>query len=259
MTTKALSPAPHAFIAEWTKLRTSRSTWIALWSALGLAVTLAGLVSASQVGRWEDMSVAERADFDAIKTALVGVLFSTVLVGALGVRSITSEYSTGMIRTTFAATPARRRVLVAKALVLTGLVLPVALLASLGSFLLGELVLSQKDAGASLGDPGAGRAVVLGALAITVTAAIGVGLGALVKRTAAATTTLAVALVGSQLIAVALPDAAEKFLPGTALEAAVSERAASNIHSPVGGLLTLVAYAVTLLLIAIVRIERHDA
>jgi hypothetical protein len=164
-----------------------------------------------------------------------------------------------MIRTTFAATPARRRVLVSKALVLTALVLPVALLASLGSFLLGELVLSQEDAGVSLNDPGAGRAVVLGALAITVTAALGVGLGALMKRTAAATTTLAVALVGSQLLAVALPDSAEKFLPGAALEAAVSERSASHLHTPVVGVLTLLAYAAALLLVAIVRIERHDA
>ena len=44
-----------------------------------------------------------------------GVLLAQLAIGVLGVLTITSEYSTGMIRSTFIAAPQRRAVIVAKA------------------------------------------------------------------------------------------------------------------------------------------------
>ena len=51
-----------------------------------------------------------------VDNSLNGVFVGQIAVVALGVLAIGSEYSTGMIRVTFAAEPRRRRVLLAKAL-----------------------------------------------------------------------------------------------------------------------------------------------
>src|SRR3712207_2172141 len=102
MTTSTATPrrgdaTGRAFAAEWIKLRTLRSTWVTIVGSGLVSVFLAAVVAATQVNEWDDMSAAQRADFDPVSTPLVGVLFTTVIVGALGNRSITSEHSTGMI------------------------------------------------------------------------------------------------------------------------------------------------------------------
>ena len=67
------------------------------------------------------MSPTDRAEFDPTSVALVGVLFTTVIFGSFAVRSIAGEHSTGMIRTTFAALPNRRRVVAAKAAIVAAI------------------------------------------------------------------------------------------------------------------------------------------
>ena len=56
--------------------------------------------------------------------SMIGLLFAAVVLGALAVRTITAEYSTGMIRATFAARPARRAVLAAKAATMAAFAVP---------------------------------------------------------------------------------------------------------------------------------------
>ncbi len=51
------------------------------------------------------MGVKQRADFDPTSSALIGVLFAALIFGALAIRSMTSEYTTGMIRVTFRPPP----------------------------------------------------------------------------------------------------------------------------------------------------------
>ena len=59
----------------------------------------------------------------------------------LAVLAISGEYSTGMIRTTLTAMPRRMTVLVAKAVVLTGLALAAGTVGVLASVLAGRLIL----------------------------------------------------------------------------------------------------------------------
>ena len=154
-----------------------------------------------------------------------------------------------MIRLTFAAAPRRRSVIIAKAAIIAGLAFPAALASNLIAFLVGQQVLSAKHADLPLGHAGTARAIVLGAVAVSVIAVLGVGLGSLVKRTAAATTALSVAIVGSQVFGMAVPEGARKFLPGMALEAVVSSNGRSDLLTPVAGLMMLVvctAVAMTL-------------
>nr|WP_246234906.1 ABC transporter permease subunit [Streptomyces boluensis] len=79
--------------------------------------------------------VAAAADMDlagqsAIGLGSFGILLGMLCVVTLGVLTIGSEYSTGMIRTTTTACPSRSRILAAKAIVFFGLVFVTTTLAA---------------------------------------------------------------------------------------------------------------------------------
>ncbi|MFE2292785.1 ABC transporter permease subunit [Streptomyces sp. NPDC059452] len=101
-----------AVASEWTKIRSVRSTMWTLGVMIVLMVAI-GLMAALLVAA---------ADTDLGGEPVVGLGFFGVLLGSicvitLGVLTIGSEYSTGMIRTTLTACPSRARVLTAKAIV----------------------------------------------------------------------------------------------------------------------------------------------
>ena len=248
----------HTYRAEWTKLRTLRSTWTTVVGAAVLAVALAAVVASQQAGDWDGMTAAQRADIDPTASSLIGVLFTTVILGSLAVRSVTSEFSTGMIRLTFSAMPHRRRVILAKAAIVAGLALGSALVANLVAFVVGQGILSSVDASTTLGAPGVARSIVFGALAVTATTILGVGLGAIVRRTAAATTILAMAIIGTQMFSEVLPEGARRLLPGVVLQATVTGDPSADLLAPVPALLTLGAYAVVALVVATVIVNRRD-
>lgn len=81
-----------------------------------------------------------------------------LMVGVLGVTSVSGEYGTGMIRSTFAAVPKRWPVLVAKTVVTSVVVMVSSAVANLVAFLAAQVVLGEQ--GNSPSDPGAVRAVV---------------------------------------------------------------------------------------------------
>lgn len=247
------------FYAEWTKVRTLRSTWTTIGASTLLSLLFAAIVSTTQANDWDDMTAAQRAELDPTSAALVGVLFTTVIFGSFAVRSIASEHATGMIRSTYAALPHRRRVLAAKATIVAALALPAALVANVASFLLGQRILASTGAETHLGDAGVARAIVFGALAVSATAVLGVGLGGILRRTAAATTVLSVAIIGSQLFSVVVPEGARAYLPGSALQAAVTGTPADDLLAPLPAILTFSAYAAVALAAAMVLVTRRDA
>jgi ABC-type transport system involved in multi-copper enzyme maturation permease subunit len=61
------------------------------------------------------MSDGLRAEFDPVLTSMGGMLFFLILATVLGVMPVTSEYASGMVRTTFIVTPQRTRVFAARA------------------------------------------------------------------------------------------------------------------------------------------------
>ncbi|MDF6018765.1 ABC transporter permease subunit [Streptomyces sp. JH34] len=101
-----------AIASEWTKIRSVRST---MWT-LGVMVVLLlgiGLLVAFVVS----LSDAPREKAPVLTLGFFGVLLSSICVITLGVLTIASEYSTGMIRTTLTACPSRARILIAKSVV----------------------------------------------------------------------------------------------------------------------------------------------
>ncbi|MFJ4437228.1 ABC transporter permease subunit [Streptomyces sp. NPDC088923] len=104
----------HALRAEWTKIRSVRST---LWT-LGVFVLLVvgvGLAFAATVG--DHMGSEDRVTLFAFP----GLLLGTICLLTLGVLVISSEYGTGLIRPTLTAAPQRHRVLAAKFLVFSAI------------------------------------------------------------------------------------------------------------------------------------------
>jgi signal transduction histidine kinase len=88
---------------EWQKLRTVRSTWyIVAVFAVGM-IGLAMLVLSHE--NYAQLSAADRASFDPTHDAFLGLVLGQLLLGVLGVLAITTEFSSGMIRATFAAAP----------------------------------------------------------------------------------------------------------------------------------------------------------
>lgn len=233
----------RAISTEWSKARTVRSTWTTLVGSVVLSTVLAAIVAVSQVSQWDEMSAAQQADFDPVSTVLVGVLFVTGIVGSLGVRSIAGEHTTGMIRLTQTALPHPRLVIAAKAAIVAALALPAAVVGDLVAFAVGQRILAGEGVDASLQDPGVARAILFGAIAVSAAAVAGVGLGSLLRRPAAATSALLVAIIGSQLVGIAVPEEARRYLPGYALQATVSGRPAGDLLDPALGLAAFLAFA----------------
>lgn len=245
--------------AEWTKLRTLRSTWFTVGGAAVISVGLASLICLATVSQWDQMSAKQRAEFDPTSTALIGVLFAACILGSLAVRAITSEYTSGMIRVTFTAIPGRNRVLAAKVAILAAIAFPVAMATNVASFFIGRQILAAKDVSMSLGQPGVTKAIVFGALAVSAVTVIGLGLGGIIRRTAGATTALLLGIMGSQIFGLALPAGARQYLPGPALQAVTSVQHLNGVLSPAKGLAVMVAYAVVAIAVASRLIGGRDA
>jgi ABC-2 type transport system permease protein len=171
---------------EWIKLRSVRSTW---WLAIAAVVSMAAAGAGVGIGYRSHTPVATAAQI--LDNSLGGAILAQLLLGALGVLMVTGEYSTGMIRSTFAAVPRRPIVLAAKVAVGGGAALAAGLVASFAGYLGGQLAIrGTAIPAASLGDPAVLRAVVLTGAYLGATALIGVGIGAIVRHSGAAIGTL---------------------------------------------------------------------
>jgi ABC-2 type transport system permease protein len=105
-----------ALAAEWIKVTTLRALYPLLVLAGGVAVGVGALLSAA-AGDNPAARSAGGAPFDPVATALSAMPYAGVIVAAMAVSLVTSEYGNGMIRLTLAVTPSRWRVLGAKLLV----------------------------------------------------------------------------------------------------------------------------------------------
>lgn len=248
--------------AEWIKLRTQQS---ALWAgagAIGLTAGFGILYAALLAARPPHGAAA--AAFDPAAVSLSGIQLAQIAVGVLGAMLITSEYGSGMIRSTFAAVPRRLPVLWGKAAVALGAVLAACVPAVLIAFFAGQSVLAKVGLDTSFGQPGVARAVLGSAAYLAVAAVLGVGLGALLRNTAAAVTALFGLLFGLQLLAGMIPGdtgvTLEKFMPSTAGQAIASVHPDPGTSlSPWTGLGLFILYAVVVLALAARRISRGDA
>jgi ABC-2 type transport system permease protein len=170
--------------AEWTKLRTAGGTGWLLLAVVVLTAAVGPAVAGSTT-----CHAAGGCGQDPAKLSLTGVYLGQAVVAILAAGAIGGEYSTGMIRLTFAAMPRRLSVLAAKAAVVTGLVLEAGTIAAVGSVLAGQLILPGHGLAGpplSLGNGADLRATLGSALYLALIGLLALGVATAVRDSAAA-------------------------------------------------------------------------
>ncbi len=250
--------------SEWIKLRTLRGTWIGLGAVLAVLIGIGAIAAAVSTGSvTPDRGGGPPRGTGPLSTVLLGANFGVLLIGVLGCLAGAREYGSRMITATVAAVPRRWQVVVAKAAALGAVVVPVALLGVFGAFFIGMAVLSGGGgATVALSDPGIVRSLIGTALYLCAIALLGLGLGVLLRSTAASIGVL----IGGVLI---LPGIAGALLPSSWSEVLkyLPTNAAASFTSttpPAGdlsagpGAIVLVAWVVLALGAATVAIRRRD-
>lgn len=176
-----------ALRSEWVKLWTLRSVLYTLIGTVLLGIGTGSLFSFAAGRSYAGLSAADKAAFDPTSRGVAGYVVAQLIVGFLGVLVVTSEYATGMIRTSMTVVPRRNRLLAAKTLVFLVVALAVGEIVGFASFLCGQSILAhQRVPHAALGDPGVLRAVIGIGLYLAAVGLLGVALGALIRATAGA-------------------------------------------------------------------------
>jgi hypothetical protein len=263
MTTVPPSARPLDLVAaEWIKLRSLRSTYWVLLAAAATAFGLSLLVCTVDAGQWTHMSPGRRAAFDPMADSLAGFAVAQLLFAAIGVLMMTGEYSSGLIRTTLTAVPARRAVLAAKATVACLVTVPVGLVVALAAFTAGQAILSRQHAGITLGTPGALRAVIATAAFLGAVTLLGLGAGTLLRSAAGALSVIVVLLFlaptflhGNSQWVTDIGNA----LPGTAIRRLVSLHPWAGAPSVTQSVAVVIIYPVVALAAAAWAIHRRDA
>jgi ABC-2 type transport system permease protein len=235
-----------AIASEFTKLRSVRSTYWTLAALLIVSVGIGAAICAGQAANF-NQNPGNVAGFDATQTSLAAFFeIGQLIIAVLGAMAITSEYSTGMIRTSLTAQPRRGVVYTAKAIVFTSVTLVISVITSFIAFFLGQALLGHGVAasvfhtvkihtgvegciskgGAPLGGgggpcpqgsltfigttvitPGTVLAAIIGtALFVTIVALIAYGVGAIIRHTAGTIAIVIAALFIIPILENALPD-----------------------------------------------------
>jgi ABC-2 type transport system permease protein len=249
--------------AEWTKLRSLRST---TWTMIAMVVSsfgLAALICAVNAHDFSTFTAADRATWDPTNTSLVGTIFGQLAIGVFGVLAVTAEYASGTIRASLTAVPHRGRWLVAKASVYAAVALVVGEVVSFGSFLMGQAIFSGKAPTASLAHLDVVRAVGLAGVYLALVCLLAMGIGTILRHTAAAITAVVALLLVVPGIISALPGglahSVDRFLPeqiaGSSMAAVLPE---AHSFGPWTGTALLVSYVAVVLVGAAALLRSRD-
>jgi ABC-2 type transport system permease protein len=252
-----------ALASEFTKLRSVRSTY---WTLGALFIVSVGLGIAITAGTAADFAnnPGNKAGFDATQASL-GAFFEIgqLIIAVLGAMVITSEYSTGMVRTSLTAQPRRGVVYAAKAIVFTAVTLVISFVTAFIAFFVGQAIYSSKGVSASLFhtvtipananvncNPNGCTATFSGtdvitasavltaivgtALFVTIVALIAFGVGSIVRHTAGAIAIVIALLFIVPILEQTLPDDWRwdimRFLPDAATRVISVTVGGTNIH-----------------------------
>jgi ABC-2 type transport system permease protein len=267
-TRPAALPAPAgqagfsgALRSEFTKIRSVRSTY---WTLLALVVVTVGIGALSCLG-----AVSRGADhgpnFDPAFRSLVGLFLGQLIIAVLGALTITSEYATGMIRTSLTVQPRRGTLFAAKAVIFAVISLVTGLVASFASFFIGQAILSGQHLDTTLSQPHVLRAVIGGGLFLAACGLLSFGLGAILRHTAAAITAAIGLLFVLTILTNFLPQSwqvhVDKWIPanaGSQIWTVVTDPTA-HLFSAWAGFAVFVAYAAIAIGAGFILFRKRDA
>ena len=254
---------PRVLLAEWTKLRSLRSTLWSLGVAVLLTIGLPCIFAAVTAARWSHMSLHERLDRHPLEIATAGVNLSQLAIGVLGVLVISGEYSTGMIRATIGAVPRRLPVLWAKLAVFGVVTFVLMLPAVIVAFFASQAILrSHHILQISFSSSGVARTVIGGAIYLTVVGLFTLALGAITRNTAGGIAVFAAIFFVIPPLMNILPtswnNAISEYLPSSAGRDVFALTHGSHDLAPGPGIALFCAYTAVAIAIAAVLLMRRD-
>jgi ABC-2 type transport system permease protein len=260
-------PAGRAGLAgslrsEFTKIRSTRSTY---WTLIALVVITVGFGALASAGAAHNANQLGH-DFDPTQRSLFGLYFGQLVIAVLGAVTITSEYATGMIRTSLTAMPRRGTVFAAKAVVFAVVALVTGLVTSFGAFFIGQALMSGQHINATLGQPHVLRAVIGGALFLAACGMLAYGIGAILRHTAGAITASIVLLFVVSILTNALPQSwqnhVDKWVPAIAGSQVWAVKAPAGnppMFAPWTGFAVFCGYAAIAMIAGLILFRRRDA
>jgi ABC-2 type transport system permease protein len=235
--------------AERIKLTSTRSPW---WcAAVGVAATI-GVASISMIA-------GDDTGFSGVASTQLGYGLGMAVVMVMATLAVTTEYSTGMVRTTFLAGPNRTVALLAKTFVVALGAGLIGVLAAFGSWALGLVLLPGADL--ALHGSVEWRQVGGVSLVYLVSAVFAVAVGILIRHTAGAVSlVLTWALMIEQLLAL-IPgfESLANWLPFEAAKQFLLAGQTSGGTHPWAAMGYFAAVGVGLLAVAIAVAKRRDA
>jgi ABC-type transport system involved in multi-copper enzyme maturation permease subunit len=270
--------------SEFTKIRSVRSTYWTLFALILACVGIGALFSWGQTQRllrFENAprgakfphgiahQIAHEITSQAASISLFGLLIGQLIIIVLGALAITSEYSTGMIRTSLTAMPRRGTVFAAKGVVFGIVALVIGLVTSFLSFFVGQLILSTQHVNTTLGHPHVLRMVIGGGLFLAVCGLLSFGIGAMLRHTAGVIASGIGLMFVLWILSQFLPgppsgwfgqEDIDKWIPFNA-GSAIWENQANGLHpfSPWIGFGVFCAYAAAAIIGGLVVFRRRDA
>jgi ABC-2 type transport system permease protein len=250
------------FRSEWTKLYSLRSTRYALLATAVLSIGFGIIATAVEVSRWTSLSAVDKASFDPLNQSLLGVRFGVLAIGVLGVLLITGEYTTGMIRSTMTTVPKRLPVLWGKTVVYAVVALALTVPAAFIAFFAGQAILSGQHIQIAFSHAGVPGAVIGAAGFLTLTGLFAMGLGAILRSTAAGIATFAgIMYVVPPLISIlpsSVANSIDPYLPSSAGQAMMEIGHHAHTLSPGAGAEVFAGYVVAVIAAAAVLLVKRD-
>lgn len=256
----------HFLLSEWTKLRSVRSTMWTLLLLVVLTLGLTALITGLTMAQWNKIGAASRATLTADPvSAILGasIEFGQLTIIVLGVMSITSEYTTGAIRSSLLAVPRRGLMLTAKALMFTAVVFVLAQVVCFAAFFLGSAIM-HSHVPVSLSDSNVARAVLGAGLYLTVLGLFSMAIGGLVRHTAGAIAGVIAFVIVLEPLSTLIPgtwgDHIHDYLPTSAGRLVYAIQPVSGQVLPAwGGFAVFCAWTAALLIAWAVTLQLRDA
>jgi ABC-2 type transport system permease protein len=268
---EAAAPAhdtwPGLLRAEWTKIRSVRST---VWSLIAFVIVAIGfsvLVAIVIANVWDKPgNHPNQVTLASDPTSVLfgaGFGFGQLALCVLGVIVIASEYTTGAIRSSLLAVPRRLPMLAAKVIVFAALELVVSAITVFVVFFATTGIL-HSHIDITLGQPGVLRATLGGIAYLVVLGIFAMAIGGLIRHTAGAiATVIGLVLVVPPLIGLipgTIANHVHGYMPTVAGQLIGQTRQqAADVLSPWQGFGVFCLWTVILLAASAVLLARRDA
>jgi len=249
--------------SEWIKFRTVRASILGVAITFVLTIGIGALITATVRSHYHEMDPLRRITFDPVSTSLGGTLFAQFAVGVIGVLFITSEYSSGSIRTSLAAVPNRTRLALSKLVVLVVSMFVVSEIAVFITFQMGQSIFSGVVPTASLATGSVLRSVLLAGVYLTLLAVLGYALGLILRQSAACISVFTSILLIVPIVLFLLPQSWQtsyaKYEPSALGQAMMSPTPAANSFGAGTASVILLVYVIVVLGVGMTLLQRRDA